>query len=136
MMKNDYIEYWKSCIKHQNDFPELVFPVLGGGEVATSSKFRFGKPRLLFFKIEHFKLQVRFGQTEKQNSRWKNCRNEVIGHVCVFPELGELGNSSGECRSEGFSEFQYSNNYFFHHDEFLFSLLCIHHVFLPCMHTW
>ena len=55
-MKNDYIEYWKSCIKHQNDFPELVFPVLGGGEVATSSKFRFGKPKLLFFKIEHFKL--------------------------------------------------------------------------------
>ena len=53
-MKNDYIEYWKSCIKHQNDFPELVFPVLGGGEVATSSKFRFGKPRLLFFKIEPY----------------------------------------------------------------------------------
>ena len=25
---------------------------------------------------------------------------------------------------------------YFHHDEFLFSLLCIHHVFLPCMHTW
>ena len=73
-MKNDYIEYWKSCIKHQNDFPELVFPVLDGGEVATSSKFRFGKPRLLFFKIEHFKLQVRFGLTEKQNSRWKTSK--------------------------------------------------------------
>ena len=56
--ENNYIEYWKSCIKHQNDFPELVFPVLGSGEVATSSKFRFGKPRLLFFKIEHFKLRL------------------------------------------------------------------------------
>ena len=56
MKNNYYFEYWKSCIKHQNDFPELVFPVLGGGEVATSSKFRFGKPKLLFFKIEHFKL--------------------------------------------------------------------------------
>ena len=167
--ENNYIEYWKSCIKHQNDFPELVFPVLGGGEVATSSKFRFGKPILSFFEIEHSKLcefsksqsscasfqktneatptgtfglipvanylilaRCYFGNSLKRkklklynkDEQWvvcsnlvfylaslramMNCRNEVIGHVGVFPELGELGNSSGECRSEGFSEFQYS----------------------------
>ena len=46
----DYNEYWKSCITNRNDFPELLFTVLGGGEVFGSLKFDFFQTKNVVFE--------------------------------------------------------------------------------------
>ena len=65
---HDKIEYWKSCITNRNDFPELVFVVLGGGKAFGSFKLDFFVTRIVIFEIEK--------TTHFSNSK----------HVCTFAQ--------------------------------------------------
>ena len=70
---NYYIEYWVSCIiSNRNDFPELFFRVLGGGEVFGSLKLDFFEHKMLFSRTGNYTY---FANLKHVVFVWQEARN-------------------------------------------------------------
>ena len=111
---SQFSQFWKHT-DVSNNFISTVFP-------ATVLLLSLSETNLQFEMLNFEKQQSRFPKTEFGTcvdfSTTQNWKHEFWKVVLVL-----------------YTRFPIFDIIIFHRDEFLFSL-CIHHVFLPCMHTW
>ena len=130
--ENNYIEYWNSEKPSLLHSPEL-FPSSGNTQTCPITSFRQFFQRLFCFSVSPKRTCSLKCSILKNNNLGFPKRNlELVWRLLHHPELETR---VLESRFGALYKISYIRYNFFHHDEFLFSLFCIHHDW-SCMHTW